>query len=80
MSSLLEESEPAGLAEKPDVKALQANQVPLCVDFDGTQTDLLVEGMTAIPTNKRQIGKWPQMLATAAASIGVPLSLFGSAP
>lgn len=71
MTSLLEEGAPAVLADKPDEEALEANQVPLCVDLDGTliQTDLLVEGVIAILTNRRLVSKWPRMMATSRAGL-----------
>jgi 4-hydroxybenzoate polyprenyltransferase/phosphoserine phosphatase len=71
MTSLLDESNPAGLVAKPDIEERDANQVPLCIDLDGTliQTDLLVEGVIAVLTNRRLIGKWPRMLATSRAGL-----------
>jgi 4-hydroxybenzoate polyprenyltransferase/phosphoserine phosphatase len=75
MMNLLDESKPGGLAvpiaAKQDVEALDADQVPLCVDLDGTliQTDLLVEGTVAVLTNRRLIGQWPRMFATSRAGL-----------
>lgn len=75
MMTLLDESTPIGLAASiavnQDVGVLDADQVPLCVDLDGTliQTDLLVEGAVAVLTNRRLIGQWPRMLATSRAGL-----------
>jgi len=44
----------------------ETGDLPLCVDLDGTliQTDLLVEGLVAILTNRRLLGKLPRLFAT----------------
>jgi 4-hydroxybenzoate polyprenyltransferase/phosphoserine phosphatase len=73
MTSLLDEAKPVERLGPtfPDGAALGADQVPLCVDLDGTliHTDLLIEGAFAVLTNARLIGKWPQLLATSRAGL-----------
>jgi 4-hydroxybenzoate polyprenyltransferase len=56
---------------EPDFASPLCDQVPLCVDLDGTliQTDLLVEGAVAVLTDRRMFGKWWQMFATSRAGI-----------
>ena len=69
-AGLIDESSPAETDARLDVKKPASDQAPLCVDLDGTliQTDLLVEGVIAVLTSRRLIGKWPRMLATSRAA------------
>ncbi len=71
--NLLDEAKPVGriAPTTANSEAPEEDQVPLCVDLDGTliQTDLLIEGTFAVITNRRLVGKWPRMLATSRAGL-----------
>jgi 4-hydroxybenzoate polyprenyltransferase/phosphoserine phosphatase len=73
MVNVLDEAKPAGRVAliEQDVATIEADQLPLCVDLDGTliNTDLLVEGTFAVLTNRRLIAKWPRLLATSRAGL-----------
>jgi 4-hydroxybenzoate polyprenyltransferase/phosphoserine phosphatase len=52
--------------DEPLVGSVEADQVPLCVDLDGTliATDLLVEGLVAICGNRHVLARLPRLFAT----------------
>lgn len=59
------------VAGRSAVAGLGQSDVPLCVDLDGTliQTDLLVEGLVAVMTNRRLFCRLPSLLAGSRAGL-----------
>jgi 4-hydroxybenzoate polyprenyltransferase len=70
-AGLLDDGNLVATVKRTDAEAPDGDQVPLCVDLDGTliHTDLLVEGVIAILTNRRLVGKWPRMVAASRAGL-----------
>ena len=73
MDLMLDNANEIGLAAtaRQDVAYPASGEPPLCVDLDGTliQTDLLVEGIVAVLTNRRLFGKLPRLYATSRAGL-----------
>jgi 4-hydroxybenzoate polyprenyltransferase/phosphoserine phosphatase len=74
--NLLDEAKPVGhVAPGATQQTVAADpvpdQLPLCVDLDGTliQTDVLVEGTVAILTNRRLVSQWPRLFAGSRAGL-----------
>ncbi len=66
-------------ANRGAVVDLGQSDIPLCVDLDGTliQTDLLVQGLVAVRTNRRQFGRLPPLLAGSRAGLKRQVAAFG---